>query len=68
MDFMQDTLADGRPVRILTIIDIHTRECLAAIPAAAFRGTDVARILSHLVATRSRPQRIRVDNVLTANA
>jgi putative transposase len=62
MDFMQDTLADGRPVRILTVIDIYTRECLAAIPAATFRGGDVARILSQLAVTRSRPQRIRVDN------
>jgi putative transposase len=62
MDFMHDTLADGRGVRILTVIDIYTRECLAAIPARTFRGDDVVRVLSQLAATRSRPQRIRVDN------
>jgi hypothetical protein len=62
MDFMQDTLADGRAVRILTVIDIYTRECLAAVSAGAFRGDDVVRVLSHLAARRSRPQRIRVDN------
>jgi hypothetical protein len=33
MDFMQDTLATGRPVRILTVLDVYTRECVAAIPA-----------------------------------
>jgi putative transposase len=62
MDFMQDTLADGRAVRILTVIDIYTRECLAAVSAGAFRGDDVVRVLSHLAARRSRPQRIRVDH------
>jgi putative transposase len=62
MDFMQDTLADGRPVRILTIIDIYTRECLAAVPASTFRGGDVVRVLNELATSRSRPKRIHVDN------
>ena len=57
MDFMQDTLVDGRAVRILTVMDIYTRECLAAVPAGTFRGDDVVRVLSHLAAKRSRPQR-----------
>jgi putative transposase len=30
MDFVADTLAHGRTFRVLTIIDEHTRECLAA--------------------------------------
>ena len=29
MDFMHDTLADGRKIRVLTLIDVFTRECLA---------------------------------------
>jgi len=32
------------------------------MPAGTFRGDDVVRVLSQLAATRSRPQRIRVDN------
>ena len=29
MDFMSDQLADGRRLRVLPIIDVYTRECLA---------------------------------------
>jgi len=29
MDFISDQLADGRRLRVLPIIDVHTRECLA---------------------------------------
>jgi len=62
MDFMQDTLADGRPVRILTVIDVYTRECVAAVPAPTFRGGDVVQVLRQVASTRPLPQRIRVDN------
>jgi putative transposase len=62
MDFMQDTLADGRPVRILTVIDVYTRECVAAVPARTFGGADVAQILRQMAVTRALPKRIRVDN------
>ena len=62
MDFMQDALADGRTVRILTVLDVYTRECVAAIPASTFRGDDVVRVLCQLTSARSLPQRIRVDN------
>ncbi len=33
VDFMHDTLADGRTIRVFTAIDVHTRECLALVPA-----------------------------------
>jgi putative transposase len=62
MDFMLDTLADGRTVRILTVLDIYTRECVAAVAAPTFRGNDVVQVLSRLTARRARPARIRVDN------
>ena len=29
MDFMFDRLFDGRPFRILTVVDCHTREALS---------------------------------------
>jgi putative transposase len=67
MDFMQDTLADGRAVRILTVIDVYTRECMAVVPARTFGGADVVQILRQMALTRARPKRIRVDNVLTAS-
>ena len=62
MDFMHDTLADGRAVRVLTVLDVYTRECVALSAAAAFRGGDVARVLGAVGAERGLPQRINVDN------
>jgi putative transposase len=62
MDFIHDTLADGRTVRILTAIDVFSRECVALEPAATFRGSDVARILGTAKLERDLPQRIHVDN------
>ena len=62
MDFMHDTLADGRLVRVLTLIDSHTRECLALVAQPRFRGEDVARMLQDVGAQRGRPRWITVDN------
>ncbi len=66
MDFMHDTLADGRAVRILTVLDVYARECVALVGAAAFSGGDVARVLTIAGVDRGLPQRITVDNVLSA--
>jgi len=62
MDFIHDTLAGGRTVRILSVMDVHTRECLALVPRRSFRGVDVAGILSDLGNERTFPKRISVDN------
>ena len=32
MDFVQDSLIDGRKFRALTVVDLFTRECLAVHP------------------------------------
>jgi putative transposase len=45
MDFMHDVLATGRPVRVFTLVDVYTRECVALEVARSFSGSDVARIL-----------------------
>ncbi len=63
MDFMHDTLAAQEPIRVLTAIDLCTRECVALVAAKSFRGSDVARLLSEAGSTRGAlPARIRVDN------
>jgi putative transposase len=62
MDFMADNLADGRKIRLLTIADNFSRECLALEGARGFKGTDVAEILSRIVAVRGAPRQIRCDN------
>lgn len=63
MDFMHDTLAAKEPIRVLTAIDLCTRECVALVAAKSFSGSDVARLLSEAGSTRGAlPARIRVDN------
>ena len=62
MDFVHDRLVDGRPVRILTVIDQFTRECLALVAAPRWCGEDVAAALETVVQPRGVPRSITVDN------
>ena len=48
MDFMSDQLGDGRRLRVLPIIDVYTRECLAIEVDTSLSGQRVARILNRL--------------------
>ncbi len=64
MDFVHDTLAGGRRIRIFTVLDVYTRECLAATAAVSQSGEDVAAELERLVADRGVPAVIQSDNVL----
>ena len=62
MDFVSDQLFDGRPFRILAVIDVHTRESLAIVPRVSFRAFQVVEALDRLAAERGRPRVIKVDN------
>jgi putative transposase len=63
MDFMHDTLSTGTTIRVLTVIDLFTRECVLLVAGRGFRGETVARLLTSAGQTRGRlPQRINVDN------
>ena len=62
MDFMADNLADGRKIRLLTVVDNFSRECLALDVAWGFKGTDVAQVLMRIVCERGKPRFIRCDN------
>ena len=63
MDFMHDTLAGGQTIRLLTAIDLCTRECVVLQVAKGFTGTDVASLLNRSGEDRGKlPERIRVDN------
>ncbi|WP_415926900.1 IS3 family transposase [Methylobacterium sp. 4-46] len=62
IDFMSDRLFDGRPFRILTVVDCHTREALSLAPRANFRAYQVVEALDALVRLRGRPKSLRVDN------
>jgi putative transposase len=62
MDFMRDTLADGRPFRTLNIVDDFTRECLAIEVDRSLPGARVVRVLDRLQARGGVPAIIVVDN------
>jgi putative transposase len=62
MDFMSDALASGQKLRVLTVVDAFTRECLALEVGTQFRGQDVARVLTRLGVTRGLPTVIQCDN------
>ena len=62
MDFVAQRLADGRWMRVLTVVDQFTRECLALFADASLNGEKVAVVLDGIVADRGAPQSITVDN------
>jgi transposase InsO family protein len=61
-DFVADRTQDGRPFRILNILDEYTRECLASVVARRIRSHDVLLILADLFLSRGIPMHIRSDN------
>ena len=62
MDFVSDTLADGRRFRVLTIVDEFTRECPAVEVDTSLPGARVIRVLERLAFIRGLPKEVRVDN------
>jgi putative transposase len=61
-DFVQDRTHDGRPFRMLTVIDEYTRDCLAIAVARRLTSDDVLQVLADLFADRGPPDHIRSDN------
>ena len=62
MDFLSDRLFDGRPFRILTVVDRHTRESLSTASRTNFRAYQVVEVLDRVVHLRGKPKNLRVDN------
>jgi putative transposase len=62
MDFIVDGLATGTMVRILSIVDTYTRECLALEADTSLGSGRVTRVLERLIAERGRPENLRSDN------
>lgn len=62
MDFVSDQLYDGRRIRVLTLVDNHTRESLALHVGQRVRGMDVVRVLERVTDEHGKPEAIRVDN------
>ena len=62
LDFVHDAVACGRAIRVLSVVDAYTRECLALEVDTSFASRRVTRILETIVAERGVPQAIRCDN------
>ena len=62
MDFVHDQLATGRKLRVLTIVDTHSRFSPATDPRFSYRGEDVVQTLERVCREIGYPKMIRVDN------
>ena len=61
-DFVADRTDDGRPLRMLTLLDEYTRECLAIDVERHLTSGDVIERLTGLLVARGTPEFIRSDN------
>ncbi len=62
LDFVSDTLGDGRRFRILCIVDDFNRECLASVVDSSLGGVRVVRELERITLERATPRVIVSDN------
>ena len=62
LDFAHDVIAAGRTIRVLSVVDTYTRECLALEVDTGFASRRVTRVLDEVIARRGRPEAIRCDN------
>ena len=60
-DFVHDRLATQRTIRLLCVLDEHTRECLAIEVARSLTSRDVILTLTRLMRLYGKPQFIRSD-------
>jgi putative transposase len=62
LDFLHDAVECGRAIRVLSVVDAYTRECLALEVDTSFASRRVTRVLDGIVAERGQPLAIRCDN------
>ena len=62
LDFVHDAVESGRAIRVLSVVDVYTRECLALEVDTSFASRRVTRVLEGIVAGRGAPLAIRCDN------
>ena len=61
-DFVHDSLASGRGVKILGVVDEFTRQCVALSASSSFAAHQVIKELETAMNTYGRPELIRSDN------
>ena len=62
MDFMSDSLADGRALRTFNVVDDYNREGLGIEVDLSLPSTRVIRSLEHIIEWRGKPDALRCDN------
>ncbi len=62
VDFVHDKLSNGRPYKMLTVLDEYSREVLCVAVALNMGSADVLEALYPLLLTRGKPTHIRSDN------
>jgi transposase InsO family protein len=55
LDFLHDAVECGRAIRVLSVVDAYTRECLALEVDTSFASRRVTRVLDAIVAERGQP-------------
>jgi transposase InsO family protein len=61
-DFTATRTHDGRAVRMLTVLDEYTRECLAIVVGRTLKSDDVLHTLAEQFARHGAPEHLRSDN------
>ena len=62
LDFAADTLANGRGIRVLAVVDAFTRENLSLEVDTSLSSRRVTRTLEEVIRHRGKPDAIRCDN------
>ena len=62
LDFMSDSLSNGRAIRTLNILDDYNREALWIEVDTSLPAERVVRVLENLLLWRAAPKQIRMDN------
>jgi transposase InsO family protein len=62
LDFVFDRTTSGSALKWLSIVDEHTRECLALKVSRSITSEDVINTLAELFAMRGVPRHLRSDN------
>ena len=61
-DFVADRIHDGRSIKMLTVIDEYSRECLAIVVERRLQSDDVLSCITELFVKHGPPEHIRSDN------
>ena len=61
-DFVFDRTDDGRPIKLMVVIDEYSRQCLAIHVARRIRAKEAIDVFADLMEIHGIPEHIRADN------